>query len=282
MRYASYPISVTIILGLVIAGVLYSHTAFATGNVLLPSDGNSSDSSVPNLGLDASSPRTGSNTSDTPPKSTPSAPSPTIDSSDQSKKNALQAQAASMAKLQSMNSTDYITSTVSTEAAAKLGSGSIPTHIVHEPDMGATLPPDNNRPYVLAISFSNQSIFGANDVRTIHDKLGLSPSQIASSCVLTARGMIRTDKSSYLVYNSTGAMPIQLNYDGMIQNYLLGALALCVADANHLPTGSGYIIETNGRFVIPLQSINCLPPNRQVSSVIITYNGSSTGHCTYN
>ena len=135
-----------------------------------------------------------------------------------------------------------------------------------------------NLPFGITLSISGKSIFGAKDVQAITEKLGLTREQIPSSCILTVRGIMRTDKSAYIL--DGGAAPqATVRYDGVIESYLMAAAALCTA--GKLPPGSGFITETNGRYIVNLQPITCPAPKRQAQQLSIDYDGSDKAGCNY-
>jgi hypothetical protein len=123
-------------------------------------------------------------------------------------------------------------------------------------------------PYSLTLSISGKSIFGAKDVLAITQKLGLTREQIPSSCVLTVRGLLHTDKGAYMIDGAPSSQ-VPVRYSGTIQDYVMNAAALCTA--SQLPPDSGYLNETNGRFIVSLQPITCPPPQRQATQLAIDY-----------
>lgn len=181
----------------------------------------------------------------------------------------------------SQTQTNMIQSIVSPQDAAKLPRGTIPTHIIQQQDLGDLITQAGQKlPYSLAIGFGGGSLFGAKDVQTITAKLGLTANEIPSQCFLTARGIMQTSTGGYMIMGSNPP-PLRVAYDGIIKSYLLGALAFCNADIKRIPQGSGFLNQNKGRFMIPLQSIKCPAPTRQVTSLIITYNGTASTSCSY-
>ena len=187
--------------------------------------------------------------------------------------------AEEMKKLQNISQQPII-SPIDTASAAKLPPGVIPTQVIHQPDMSAVMAmATKSLPYGLTIAISGQSIFGAKDVTDIGNKLGLSRDQISSNCILTVRGIMRTDKGATIL--DGGATPsVSVRYDGVIQDYLMAAQALCTV-GSHLPPGSGFLTETNGRYSVPLQQITCPAPKQQVTQLTITYTGDGKSQCAY-
>jgi len=250
--------------------------AHAAGNVLLPSTSNGSDSTAPNLGISpTSSPPTATNPPSVAPVVTPQAAPPAPIASPNS--SALPQTSVPPAVNEP---SDIVTSPVSVADRAKLPPGTMPTMVVHQADTSdLTAEATKDLPYGLTIRMSGQSIFGANDVQQITQKLGLGHDQVASSCILTVRGLLQTDKGTYII--DGGASPqVALRYDGVIKNYLMSGNALCAADPN-LPQGSGFLTEIGGRYSLPLQMINCPAPNRQASQLMITYDGGKSAQCVY-
>jgi hypothetical protein len=261
-----------LLIALFSVSVFISQASWASGNVLLPSDGSSSSqnsTSLPNLGLVPNTPSANTvNTVNTGPL-LPVNPPPAFQTKGTNDGG------MSPAPIKEQD----ILSPVDKASAAHLPPGAIPTQIIHQPDTSSYLT-DNpgNKPYKMTLSISNRSIFGAGDVAAITKKLGLTQSQITSNCVLSLRGLMMTDKDSILIDGGTTPQAIAY-YDGAIHHYVITAAALCTAD--HLPPGIGLVTEEGDRFFVPLQAINCPPPTRQSAQLIITYNGSGSSQCVY-
>jgi len=266
MRYSSL-----VSFGLFCLASLMPQASEAAGNVLLPSTSNSSgtSSSLPNLGISTPAPAT-PNPSDTPPlPAAVTAPLPDV---------------SPMQSPATIAVTPAISGSVphpSAEEIARVPAGTVPTMIIHQPDESETFRQlDNELPNSLTLSISGKSYFGARDVEEISNKLGLSRDQVMHSCILTVRGLLQTSKTARPLLG--GASPqVTVRYDGSITGYLMTAHAMCLADPSKLPTNSGMLVETNGRFTVGLQQIDCPPPNRQVSTLNITYDGSGTSQCAY-
>ncbi|MDE2030429.1 MAG: hypothetical protein KGI97_07705 [Alphaproteobacteria bacterium] len=268
MRRDRLALSSTILLcALVMA--FTQHTARAS-DVLLPSSTTGSDGAsnrLPDLGLSAP---------------TPQAPLPS--SSDAQKKNAdistpIPTGPTAAEIKAATDLSKLITSPDSAEDIKNLRPGELPTKIIHKPDQSRMLAEAyKDRPNVLSIGFSSQSLFGARDVAAIHAKIGLSRNQIPDSCLLTVRGLVQTSKDASMI-DGGNASQVQVRYDGMIKGYMMNAVALCLA--THLPPDAGFLTETDGRYVVPLHFIRCPPPNRQTSMLTITYDGTDKAQCVY-
>jgi hypothetical protein len=166
------------------------------------------------------------------------------------------------------------------KAAKHLPPGSLPTMVIHQSDSSDMLAQaQKDLPYTLTISMSDKSIFGAKDAQEIQNKLGISSNKDASSCILTVRGIMRTDKGVYPL-SGKATSQVNVNYDGIIKSYLMSGRALCTV-SGELPAGSGLLTEIGDRYSIPLQSITCPAPKRQVTTLTITYDGSGTSQCVY-
>ncbi|MDR3450352.1 MAG: hypothetical protein P4M15_11510 [Alphaproteobacteria bacterium] len=237
--------------------------ALAAADVLLPSSSGNS-SSLPNLGLGASS--------SAPAASTPAPVAPAQPAPPPAETPAPTPDAAQI-------STPPVTITPLKGDTSHLPLGTIPTQIINLPDNSAMLAQAYGKlPYALTIGIGSQSIFGAKDIKTIGDKLGLSREDIPSHCILTVRGLLQTDKGGYVI--DGGASPqLVARYDGMIQNFLISGHALCTA--GQLPMGSGFITETGGRYDVGLQPITCPAPKRQAARLTITYTGDDHSQCSY-
>ncbi|MGB9151551.1 MAG: hypothetical protein WCD70_00495 [Alphaproteobacteria bacterium] len=253
-------------------------------DVLLPSEDESGSS--PNLGLVPSyQQKAGGTVTATPqPVATPAAsnmasspPPPMPETSAMSAPQAAPPPQMTLAPLPKIS--DIMSSTISDQAAAQLPPGKIRTTIIHQPDLSTVMADaGKNLPYSLTVSIGGGSVYSAKDIQKIRSKLGLSTDDIASACIMTVRGIVRTDQGSYLLSGNVSPQAV-VHYGGMIKSYIMSAHALCAA--NNLPSGGGFLTETNGRFSIPLQPIHCAPPNQQVTSLTVTYNGGNTSQCSY-
>jgi len=266
--------------------------AYAAGNVLLPTSESSSSSSLPNLGISAPSapapssaplPITDNAAPPPPPVAAPqtSAPTPAavLTQTSGTSSAATPTQTPVPAPAPAPLNLSTTISPIDTASAANLPSATIPTQVVHQPDMSNLVAQMNKgAANALTISISGRSIFGAKDITAINTKLGLSASQIPANCILTTRGMIQTDKGAYFVYGPPSPQ-VSVHYDGIITLYLITGHALC--KAGQLPPGVGLIQETGNRYDVELQPIVCPAPNRQVSQLTVTYDGSGTSQCTY-
>ena len=175
---------------------------------------------------------------------------------------------------------DIMYSPVTDAEAANLPLGSVRTTIVRGMDMAPLLAQvGKGLPYALTMSIGPKSVFGSKDVQTIQDKLGMSRDEIGQSCILTLSGMLQTDKGSYMI--ASGATPqVTVRYDGMIKDYMMLGMAKC-AYSGKLPPGSGFLTLIDGRFNIGLSLVKCDPPNRQVSELVVTYDGTPKSRCQY-
>ncbi len=269
-------------LGLLVAVTIAPQVGHATGNVLLPSASPNSDSgalSLPSLGLSVPTPPPVDSSLLPPEPPPPPKPAPKAQAPVAPTPTAMPPSQGSAAGAPPTNVQDTIAPFTEDEVK-RLPPGTIPTRVLHQPDMSATMAQaGRNLPYSLTIGFSDKSFFGAKDVETINKKLGLSRDQVSSSCYLSVGGLLQTDKGSQMI--APGLSPqATVRYDGRIKNYLITSQALCLA-GNNLPSGSGFLTEIGNRFVIPLQPITCSAPNSQVTGLTITYNGSGTSQCTY-
>ena len=269
---------------LVCSTVVASQLAYATGNVLLPQDSPSTDSSSyspyvsnPNPSQNNASPAAASPGAQ-PPVTAPSssnnaasAITPTVPPSP----NAVVGQTPATPNFKLSD----LISPVNPETAKHLPPGAIPTQVIHSPSLAPLMAQaGQNLPYNLTISFSGKSFFGEKDAQAISQKLGLSRKEIPVSCNLTLSGIVHTDKGNSIIV-SDALPPVSIRYDGIIKSYVLVANAMCTAAT--LPPGSGYIRQYGDRYDVALQQISCTPPNRQVTSLLITYDGSGTSQCDY-
>ena len=261
------------------AALLLPQASFASGNVLLPSTSGQSPS-PPNLGLGS-------------PTETTSAPTPTKDQTPQPAAPPASVSGKPPATALSTATKQPIPAAGPTKPKptlpptfvivgdqSHLRPGEIPTIVMKRPDLSAyTERAGKNLPYTLTIQFSDKSFFGAKDVQEITKKLGLKSSEISSACFLAPRGLLRTDKKGYII--DSGSVPQStVHYDGMIQSYMMLAEAECTAEK--LPLNSGVLSQIGNRYAISLQPVTCTPPNRQVTTLTITYDGSPTSKCLYN
>ncbi len=251
------------------AALFTANAAQATGNVLLPSSGNDT-SSAPNLGIaPPPAPSTPQTVTSPPAAATTQAPAytptPAIMAAPQTSESAV--------------NLNEILSPIDDQSAKNLPAGASPTRILHQTDNASALSQATaNLPYALNISINGRSVFGSDDVAQISDKLGLSRDQIGAACYLSVSGLIQTDRGGGIV--DGGLSPqITVRYDGIIQGSMLAAEALCTA--NKLPPGSGFINQLGNRYVITLQPISCAAPTRQVTQMVITYDGTEKSSCAY-
>lgn len=268
-------------LGLLLAATLAPQALYAAGNVLLPSASSSSDgstASLPNLGLSASTPSTDTAAPTDLPAMTvtkPALPPATV------KSTVAPTQTPSTAPAEQPTIEIPPIAPITDSDVRGLPPGTVPTRVIHQPDASA-MPAASNAgaPNSLTIGFSPRSYFGARDAAEIGNKLGISRDQISASCYLSVGGVVQTDKGSSVI--AAGLSPqVTVHYAGTIKSYMIGAQAMCVA-GNNLPPGSGFIVEIGNRFVVPLQQINCAAPNRQSSTLTLTYNGNNGTQCVYN
>jgi len=259
-------------------------SAYAAGNVLLPSSNasGSSDSGVSAAAMGLSAPTAAPaapQTSAAPPPAAAPASTPAstpVPAPAQTYQTPAPLQAS--VKVPTM---DDILSPADPATAKNLPPGTLPTRILHQPDNSQILSQMNgNLPYGITISYSGQSVFGAKDVQEISSKLGLGREQIASGCSLALSGIVQTSKGSYVIDSGLRGQA-SVKYDGTIQSYLLAPRAMCAPDGK-LPPGSGFITEIGGRYVVPLpNSIDCPVPNRQSTGLVVTYDGSGKSGCVY-
>lgn len=272
---------------LLLSLALAPQTSQAAGNVLLPSD-----SSSANLGFapqSSSAPEAANSSNPIAPPASPTTPSLLPSSSAPIPAPATPTvpppqsvgAASGMTPVPTLP-TITVSSPVTAAQAAHLKPGTVPTTIIHQSDATDTLSAmGKGLPYSLDISISGKSIFGAKDVKEIGAKLGLSAAKVESACFLTISGMVQTDKGSYL-FSGTASPQVIVRYDGTIKSYAIQAQGMCNAKTGDLPPGSGILAEVGDRFRIPLQVITCPAPQRQVTSLSITYDGTKTSQCDYN
>ncbi|MDE1900809.1 MAG: hypothetical protein KGI37_04080 [Alphaproteobacteria bacterium] len=274
------PLRYTALCGILLAvATLAPCPAWAWGGVLLPSQNDDNTSTLPNLGLggSASSPTPATQAPPAAPATSPAAP-PAAAPSAGELSTPVPSTATTTFDLSKI-ATPSVTSPVSKSAAAHLAPGKLPTTIIHEADVSAMLAAQSaSLPDSLTISIGGQSFFGAKDVETIHDKLGLSQNQVATSCILTVRGIVQTSKGAAII-NGGNAAQVAVRYDGTIKGYFMSATALCTA--GHLPDDAGFLTEIGGRYDITLQAISCPAPTRQTQQLVITYDGTATSRCDY-
>jgi hypothetical protein len=229
------------------AATLAPQALHATGNVLLPKNDSGNPSSFLNLGLGLQPPSSAP-AADTKTPLTPSVPEPPA--------------AAPVP----------VPAPMPTPPASPDS-----PHIFHETyDPGQ---PDPSLPKGITIVFSDKSSFSANDVAEISKKLGLSRNQIASSCNLSLRGFIQTEKNRYMASGWLSPQ-IPVRYDGTINKFQAKAVALCPVNGP-LPPGNWSLTEIDDRFVVPLQAISCGGPKGRVNALVITYDGSNAAPCAY-
>jgi|GEM_PF-3337456 hypothetical protein len=273
-----------IALSLILAAVVAPQALHAAGNVLVPSDSSASGSdsaTLPNLGLSAPTQSNSAPTTTQPPIVSPQTPTSTT-----SQVQTPAAALPSFAQTPITTGSPQMPAPIAPFTAEELKSlppGSLPTRVLQQPDMSAALAKaqaSQNLPYSLAISFSGKSYFGAKDVATITNKLGLSHDQVANSCYLSLRGFAQTDKGGGVMFGGGLSPQVTVRYSGAIKSYMMMAIALCTAGPN-LPKGSGFLTEIVDRFAISLQPIKCDPPTRQATSLTITYDGSDKSQCVY-
>ncbi len=172
-----------------------------------------------------------------------------------------------------------VSSPVSPSDAARLqAAGQIPTTVMHQPDISSAVEHMNVRlPYSLQISMSDRFVLSAEDARGISSKLGIQ--NPASACLLSPRGMVTTDKGSFPTVGGASPQAV-VHYDGMIQKFMIQATAYCKTSA--LPANGGILTQVGDYYMISLQPVTCPSPNRQVSTLSITYNGNNASQCVYN
>ena len=287
--FVAVPLFVAV--GVFFAALPFSQTAFASGNVLLPSTSGTNNTPLPNLGLGATTDTPQAVTNDTsqktPPAAAPTASTqtptqPTITDPSKAKRipraSLAPAQVPTAKPRETAKQAPALSITTVGETT-NLRPGETPTTVIAQPNISAFLERiGKNAPYGLTIQFSPKSYFGANDVQEITKKFGLKSNQISSACFLSVRGMMQTDKKSYIV-GGTDSPQIMVRYDGMIKSYTMIGEAHC--SVANLPSGAGIISQVGSRYVLPLQQISCPVPNRQATTLTITYDGSATSKCVY-
>ena len=233
------------VIGLLFAATLAPSPLYAAANVLLPPEnpGNDGSKPFPSLGLSVQTPKTA-------PDSTKKTDAPETKS---------KATAAPEEKTKKSPSSD--------------------SKIILQTEV-PDVPANKSLPHNLNISLGKDSSIGEKDSAKIAGKLGLNADEISSNCILTIRGTLITDKSTYAIGNGMSRQAT-VYYDGRIKNYSMMVQALCRAN-DKLPPDSGTVVKIKDRFVVVLQPIRCAPPTgSNAASLIITYNGIAAAQCEY-
>jgi hypothetical protein len=261
--------------------MIASSPVWAAGNVLLPTDNDSGVSSLPSLGLTP--------TPAAPAKAAPSETAPA--SPPKTGTTATPAPQTTAAPFPSAGATAPSSGGVTPQVPplftfinppANAPRGTQPGRIVNVPDASQAMVATamaKIMPYSLTISVDGKSLFGANDVQKIRDKLGIQRSQIPNSCILTLRGLIQTTKGTYMIDGSSSSPQATVYYDGMINSFMMTSAAFCTTDA--LPADTTFLIQYGGRYKVDLGAVNCPPPTRQTTQLSITYDGTENSTCTY-
>ncbi|MFA4994643.1 MAG: hypothetical protein WC521_05000 [Bdellovibrionales bacterium] len=232
--------------GVLFAALLIPQASHAVGNVLLPGG---SSSSLPNLGLSVT------------PKTPAPAPAP-APTAEPKKKPEIPAP---------------VTPPKVVEKPPVPAQPAGPTRIITQDE--ASFQGGENLPYSLTIAVSEKSAVSTSDVAKISDRLGLTHEQVSSSCFLSLRGMLKTDKSLYSIGGRLSPQAT-VRYDGTIQRYMMTAQAMCLA--NQIPPKGGIIVKMKDRFIVSLQQVNCKPPESgRPASLIVVYKGSDAAECSY-
>jgi|GEM_PF-4199199 len=269
MRYSKFSL-----LSLMLAGSCAAIIGWATqaqaGNVLLPDDNNSAGSSGPNMGL-------------VPMQNEVPAPAPvkTQQPQPQAQPQANVPAQAPVAEPQSAAPQAYLPYTPVPSASRKTGTQTpykTPTMLIDTPETpDYSQLPGLELPFSAGVALSQQSVWSANDVTAINQKLGIAMNKVASACRISLSGMVLSDKMSGLI-DSRGSTSTVTHFDGKVRSLMVSTRALC--DVGTLPEGAGVVQKQGNYFIVPLSTATCkTPANGQVQQITITHGLAATDEC---
>jgi hypothetical protein len=233
----------------------------ATGNVLLPS--NSDSSSLPNLGLMPEESTSGDTANSVPAKD-----------SSQSKDKAALPNLDSMPAITKPPSTPEM-NTNYTPAPPPPSNG---PHIVQMPDAQAFSDSSQaNLPNSLNVALAEHNQWGARDMQSIQSQLGIPADQIGHHCHLSLSGLLTTDKNVYEFDMGSTALHAATRYDGDPTNVSIRVAALC--DMLPLPETASFVFQVGDKYSVFLSQISCDKLSANKQRLIFHYEGNGNGEC---
>lgn len=280
--------------------------AYATGNVLLPSEASGGGDSRPNLGLSPAKPSPAAPAS--PPTAAAAAakgqanapesfpalpplrvPPPTVTevppipkSPDSEAAPPVNASAAAdlLAKFAPTKETPIpsmppptVTSSGSTTIIKTASMPSLSAMMPNMESLGIKMSRLN-------VTISNQSVWGPADIGKISDQLGIAPGKVPETCLLSLRGTLITSESA-ATFDTGAKGKDETLYIGTISNMYATVLALCPANGP-VPPGKGIIQQVGDKYVVQLGFGSC-PPRTAAppTELIIHYAGNGQAKCEY-
>ena len=253
----------TLTLGLLLA----QQPAHAAGNVLLPSDDDSSGV-LSSLGL-------------APAKKPQPAPAPSGESVTAGSKPAAESDASILPEAGSVKSPPagaYTPIPASTMPAAV--QFTMPTRVIKMPAPQAiSYPAGAGLPNSLTFKIADKYVWGPVDISTINTSLGIPANQIPAHCHVSANGTADSDAGFYPFDTGIAHIDTPISYAGNIQGITARAQAVC--DLVPLPPNVGYVFQTGDKYTVPLGQTTCPPPPSNAQRLLFNYTGNGQGQCVY-
>jgi len=266
MRY----ICLVAVTGALTLGLLAQQTAYAAGNVLMPSD-NSSDGTG-SLGLV--------------PQEKPPAPQTSSGGSAPANDGQSSNQPGPILP-NDMGSMDGGQQTAPPVPAAG-GYTPIPpaaqpfagmaTHVIQMP-VPTGNPAQGNLAGSLTLTVADKYLWGPFDVMTVNRSLGIPSDQIPAHCHLSVNGNADSDAGTYPFDTGLTHMQAPIGYAGIVKEINVRPMAVC--DLVPLPPNAGYVLQTGDKYTVPLGQVTCPPPPRGAQRLVFQYAGNSKGQCAY-
>lgn len=286
--------------------------AHASGNVLLPSDASGGNETPANLGLSPVKPRTAASAPATPDAAFPALPPDAEARQGQTNAGGMpslerlpQSPALSVTEIPPFAKTPGAASPPTASAAAELLAKLAPGKETPVPSMPAPTVTNTGSTTIikiaampsqqsmipnmeslgfkmsrLAVSISNQSVWGPADIAKISDTLGLPSRKVSETCILSLRGTIITSESA-AAFDTGAKGKDEALFSGTLSNVYATVQGLCPADTP-VPPGKGIIQQIGGKYVIQLGFGNCSPHiPAPPTQLIVHYSGNGRAQCEY-
>jgi len=149
------------------------------------------------------------------------------------------------------------------------------TRIMKMPAIPAAAPDMSGMNLAKSVSIEVRGGWTETAMKLIGDQLGIPANRIASMCQNSVSGVLATDK---------GGMPFFVNpsmqatgrYDGTINAVMLSTAALCNTDLP-LPSGSNIVMQAGDKYLVNLGTSNCQLSNTRAAPSKITITTQENG-----
>jgi hypothetical protein len=238
--------------------------ALAAGNVLLPSDDDSSSSGA-DLGL---------------------GPAP----AEKSDGNAAQNHPSEPTLLPEAETSKNVPATISTLGYTPIPASApgivrppslaMPTKVIDMPVPEATSNASQaDLPANLTVAMADKYGWGSMDLYLISNGLGIPNDQIPAHCHISVNGSLESDAGYFPFDTGPTQSQAPVRYAGTVKDVILRAAAMC--DKLPLPPNAGYVFASGDKYVYALGQITCAPPPPNAQRLVFYYAGNAAGQCAY-